>query len=144
MARKRMVAPSFFKHADLYEAEASTGLPLRVAFAGNGEMAGECADCARGKPRAPLDYEVEERQSIIDADAEDGCGGAATACGVGTRAHAVFRLAGGSAIIPETTFSRSGIAALRCVMSAARSFAESVTLSWARARIRCAHTRSSL
>lgn len=29
-----MVKPAFFKHADLFEAEVSSGLPLRVAFAG--------------------------------------------------------------------------------------------------------------
>mgnify|MGYP000653285231 CR=1 FL=1 len=34
MARKRFVSPSFFAHGDLYDAEASSGLPLRVAFAG--------------------------------------------------------------------------------------------------------------
>jgi hypothetical protein len=34
MPRQRFVKPEFFKHSDLYDAEASTGLPLRVAFAG--------------------------------------------------------------------------------------------------------------
>lgn len=34
MARKRMIAPQFFKHADLYDAEMASGLPLRIAFAG--------------------------------------------------------------------------------------------------------------
>lgn len=34
MPRKRTIAPAFFKHADLYDAELATGLPLRVAFAG--------------------------------------------------------------------------------------------------------------
>lgn len=29
-----MIAPAFFKHADLYDAEVSSGFPLRVAFAG--------------------------------------------------------------------------------------------------------------
>lgn len=34
MARKRLVAPEFFTHGELYDAEATAGLPLRVAFAG--------------------------------------------------------------------------------------------------------------
>ncbi len=34
MARKRLVSPGFFTHAELYDAEASAGLPLRLAFAG--------------------------------------------------------------------------------------------------------------
>ncbi len=34
MARIRTVKPEFFKHAELYDLEVSTGLPLRVAFAG--------------------------------------------------------------------------------------------------------------
>ncbi len=34
MARKRLIAPEFFKHPELYNAEKATGLPLRVAFAG--------------------------------------------------------------------------------------------------------------
>jgi hypothetical protein len=34
MARKRLVSPEFFRHADLYEAEVASGFPLRVAFAG--------------------------------------------------------------------------------------------------------------
>lgn len=34
MPRKRTIAPAFFKHADLYDAEIASGLPLRVAFAG--------------------------------------------------------------------------------------------------------------
>ncbi|MFI5230486.1 MAG: hypothetical protein ACHQWU_15530 [Gemmatimonadales bacterium] len=34
MSRTRMIKPAFFKHAELYEAERDSGLPLRVAFAG--------------------------------------------------------------------------------------------------------------
>lgn len=34
MPRKRIVSPEFFAHADLYDAEASCRLPLRLAFAG--------------------------------------------------------------------------------------------------------------
>jgi hypothetical protein len=34
MARIRTVKPGFFRHADLFEAERSSGFPLRVAFAG--------------------------------------------------------------------------------------------------------------
>lgn len=34
MARIRTIKPEFFRHADLYEAEKETGLPLRLAFAG--------------------------------------------------------------------------------------------------------------
>lgn len=34
MARIRTIKPEFFRHADLYEAERETGLPLRLAFAG--------------------------------------------------------------------------------------------------------------
>lgn len=34
MARKRFISPQFFLHAELYDAEFASGLPLRVAFAG--------------------------------------------------------------------------------------------------------------
>ena len=34
MARIRTIKPEFFRHAELYDAEVETGLPLRVAFAG--------------------------------------------------------------------------------------------------------------
>ncbi len=34
MARIRTIKPEFFEHEDLYKAEVSSGLPLRVAFAG--------------------------------------------------------------------------------------------------------------
>lgn len=34
MARKRFISPEFFTHADLYDAEAASGLPLRLCFAG--------------------------------------------------------------------------------------------------------------
>jgi hypothetical protein len=34
MARIRTIKPGFFRHADLYDAEVETGLPLRIAFAG--------------------------------------------------------------------------------------------------------------
>lgn len=34
MARQRFIKPSFFVHGELYDAEAQSGLPLRVAFAG--------------------------------------------------------------------------------------------------------------
>lgn len=33
MPRKRLVSPEFFQHADLHDAEAAAGLPLRLAFA---------------------------------------------------------------------------------------------------------------
>jgi len=34
MARIRTIKPAFFRHAELFDAEQSSGLPLRVAFAG--------------------------------------------------------------------------------------------------------------
>ncbi len=34
MPRKRLIAPEFFKHGALYDAEVSSKLPLRLAFAG--------------------------------------------------------------------------------------------------------------
>lgn len=34
MARIRTIKPGFFRHAELFEAEKSSGLPLRIAFAG--------------------------------------------------------------------------------------------------------------
>lgn len=34
MGRKRLIDPHFFTHPGLYDAEAATGLPLRIAFAG--------------------------------------------------------------------------------------------------------------
>ena len=34
MSRTRLIKPAFFKHAELYAAEAESGLRLRIAFAG--------------------------------------------------------------------------------------------------------------
>ena len=34
MPRSRIIKPEFFKHAGLYDAEARSGLPLRLAFEG--------------------------------------------------------------------------------------------------------------
>lgn len=34
MARKRLIAPQFFQHGGLYDAEVGSGMPLRIAFAG--------------------------------------------------------------------------------------------------------------
>lgn len=34
MARKRLVAPQFFKHGELFDAEKASGFPIRVAFEG--------------------------------------------------------------------------------------------------------------
>jgi hypothetical protein len=34
VSRKRLIAPAFFTNADLYDAEAASGLPLRIAYAG--------------------------------------------------------------------------------------------------------------
>ena len=34
MARKRLIAPQFFQHGGLYDAEVGSGMPLRLAFAG--------------------------------------------------------------------------------------------------------------
>lgn len=34
MPRKRLISPDFFKHSELYEAELTSALPLRIAFAG--------------------------------------------------------------------------------------------------------------
>lgn len=34
MPRKRFISPEFFQHADLYDAELATAMPLRLAFAG--------------------------------------------------------------------------------------------------------------
>lgn len=34
MSRKRLISPGFFTNADLYDAEAASGLPLRIAYAG--------------------------------------------------------------------------------------------------------------
>lgn len=34
MARKRILSPEFFRHAEIYDAEVESGLPLRLAWAG--------------------------------------------------------------------------------------------------------------
>lgn len=75
MARKRLIAPTFFTHADLYDAEAASGLPLRLAFA-----ALWCQADRRGvfvwKPRelklSCLPYDAVDFAQVLEALASHG------------------------------------------------------------------------
>ncbi len=70
MARKRLVSPAFFTHAELFEAEASSGFPLRVAFAGLWTQADRRGSFA-WKPRelklAILPYDAGDFAEVLDA-----------------------------------------------------------------------------
>lgn len=64
MARTRTIKPEFFAHAELYDAEQATGLPLRIAFAGlwcqadrEGRFAWKPRELKLGVlPHDPLDF----------------------------------------------------------------------------------------
>lgn len=70
MARIRTVKPSYFKHADLYDAETESGFPLRVAYAG----LWTCCDREgrfKWRPRELkldiLPYDICPFESVLDA-----------------------------------------------------------------------------
>ena len=70
MARKRFISPKFYTHAELYDAEASTGLPLRLGYQG---LWGQCD--RRGlfawRPRELklqiLPYDVVDFGAVLEA-----------------------------------------------------------------------------
>lgn len=70
MPRKRLISPEFFTHEALYEHEANTGLPLRVAFAGLWTQA-DRRGIFRWRPRqlklAILPYDVCEFSAVLEA-----------------------------------------------------------------------------
>jgi hypothetical protein len=70
MSRKRLIAPEFFTHGDLYDAEARAGLPLRVAFAGLWTAA-DRRGLFRWKPRelklAILPYDSVDFSAVLAA-----------------------------------------------------------------------------
>lgn len=70
MARKRLVSPAFFTHAELFEAEVASGFPLRVSFAGLWTQADRRGSFA-WKPRelklAILPYDALDFAEVLDA-----------------------------------------------------------------------------
>lgn len=70
MARQRFIKPAFFLHGELYDAEVSSGLPLRVAFAGLWTQA-DRRGVFRCKPRelkaAVLPYDAVDMGQVINA-----------------------------------------------------------------------------
>lgn len=70
MARQRFIKPGFFLHGELYDAEAASGLPLRVAFAGLWTQA-DRRGVFRCKPRelksAVLPYDPVDMADVIAA-----------------------------------------------------------------------------
>ena len=70
MARQRLIRPEFFRHAELYDAEVQSGLPLRLAYAGLWTVADR-----RGlfvwKPRElkieVLPHDVVDFAAVLDA-----------------------------------------------------------------------------
>lgn len=75
MARKRLISPEFFTHADLFDAEVACGLPLRLAFAG---LWTQCdrRGLFRWRPRelkvAILPYDALDFAAVLDALASAG------------------------------------------------------------------------
>jgi hypothetical protein len=70
MARKRFISPSFFTHGALYDAETSSGLPLRLAFAGLW-TASDRRGLFEWKPRelklAILPYDTADFSAVLSA-----------------------------------------------------------------------------
>ena len=75
MARIRTIKPEFFLHAGLFDAEAATGLPLRLAYAGLWTAA-DREGRFRWQPRALkldcLPYDACDFSAVLDALAEAG------------------------------------------------------------------------
>lgn len=70
MARQRFIKPSFFLHGELFDAEAASRLPLRVAFAGLWTQA-DRRGVFRCKPRelkaAILPHDPCDMEAVLDA-----------------------------------------------------------------------------
>jgi hypothetical protein len=75
MPRKRLVSPEFYTHSALYETEASTGLPLRLAFSGLWTQA-DRRGIFKWRPRelklAILPYDPVDFGAVLDALASGG------------------------------------------------------------------------
>lgn len=70
MARKRLIAPQFFTHGDLFDAEQATGLPIRLAFAGlwgQSDRRGVFAWRPRELKLAVLPYDPCDMSAVLDA-----------------------------------------------------------------------------
>lgn len=70
MARIRTIKPGFFRHADLFDAERRTGLPLRVAFAGLWTAADRSGRFAWRPLELKLDclpYDAVDFADVLDA-----------------------------------------------------------------------------
>mgnify|MGYP006946107908 FL=1 len=70
MARKRFISPEFFQHEALYDLERSTGLPIRVAFAGlwtQSDRRGIFAWRPRVLKLAILPYDDVDFAAVLDA-----------------------------------------------------------------------------
>lgn len=70
MARKRFISPEFFQHEALYDLERSTGLPIRVAFAGlwtQSDRRGIFAWRPRVLKLAILPYDEVDFERVLDA-----------------------------------------------------------------------------
>lgn len=70
MPRQRLIKPEFFKHGELYDAEESTGLPLRIAFAGlwcQADRAGRFAWKPRELKTDILPYDPVDFTDVLDA-----------------------------------------------------------------------------
>jgi len=68
MARQRFIKPGFFVHGELYDAEASSGLPLRIAFAGlwcQSDKRGVFRAKARELKNAVLPYDDVDMDDVL-------------------------------------------------------------------------------
>lgn len=74
MSRIRQVKPSFFKHAELYDAEVASGLPLRVAFIGLWTVTDKRGIFAWSRNIKPdvLPYDPCDMLAVLDALAAAG------------------------------------------------------------------------
>lgn len=112
MARIRSIKPDFFRHAGLYDAEKSSGLPLRLAFAGLWTAA-DREGRFRWQPRALkldcLPYDECDFGLVLDALAASGfisqyeISGESFGCIPGWKHHQVINLREAQSKIPEMT-----------------------------------------
>jgi hypothetical protein len=74
VSRIRQIKPAFFKHAELYDAEVSSGLPLRVAFAGLWTVADKRGvfQWSRNVKPDVLPYDACDMLAVLDALAAAG------------------------------------------------------------------------
>ncbi len=70
MARKRLISPEFYQHGDLFDAELSSALPLRVAFSGlwtQSDRRGVFVWKPRELKLAILPYDHVDFSAVLDA-----------------------------------------------------------------------------